>query len=72
MMINLFFVLVAVIQLGIAFYGVGQLRKYFNWYALLVLIVVFALAYDNLAIAAGALLPGQPAKHCSQSGKSSS
>jgi hypothetical protein len=59
-MINLYFFLVALIQLGIAVYGAGKLRRYFNWYALLVLIVVFALAYDNLAIAAGAVFEAGP------------
>lgn len=59
-MVSLYYFVVALIQLAIAVYGTTKLRKYFNWYALLVLIVVFGLAYDNLAIATGAVLePGQ-------------
>lgn len=62
-MINLIFVLVGLTQLGIAIYGTRQLRKHFNWYALLVLIVVYGLAYDNLVIASGSVLgEGAPLK----------
>lgn len=58
-MLALYFLLVALVQLFLAFYGTNKLRKYFNWYALLVLIVVYGLAYDNLALAAGGMLePG--------------
>ena len=53
---NVFFVIVGLAQLGIAIYGTMQMRKHFNWYALLVLIVVYGLAYDNLVIASGAAL----------------
>ena len=53
---NVFFVIVGLAQLGIAIYGTMQMRKHFNWYALLVLIVVYGLAYDNLVIASGAVL----------------
>jgi len=53
---NTFFILVGLIQLGIAIYGTREVRRNFTWYALLVLIVVYGLAYDNLAIASGALL----------------
>jgi len=53
---NTLFIVVGLIQLGIGIYGVREVRKFFNWYALLVLIVVFGLAYDNLAIAMGAFL----------------
>ena len=53
---NIIFIIVGLIQLGIAIYGMREVRKHFSWYALLVLIVVFGLAYDNLAIAMGAFL----------------
>lgn len=53
---NALFLIVGLIQLGIAIYGTREVRKFFNWYAVLVLIVVYGLAYDNLAIAAGAFL----------------
>jgi hypothetical protein len=52
-----YFLVVAVIQLGIAIYGTQKTRQHFNYYALLVLIVVFGLAYDNFAIAAGGFVP---------------
>jgi len=52
---NIIYVIVGLIQLGIAVYGLQQVRKHFSWYALLVLIVVFGLAYDNLAIASGSV-----------------
>jgi hypothetical protein len=51
------FLIVGLIQLGIAIYGSVQIRKRFTVYALLVLIVVYGLAYDNLVIAAGVVLP---------------
>lgn len=44
------------IQLGVAIYGTREVRKNFSWYALLVLIVVYGLAYDNFAIASGAFI----------------
>ena len=50
------FLLAGLIQLAIAIYGTFQIRKRFTVYALLVLIVVYGLAYDNLSIAAGAVL----------------
>lgn len=53
---NILFVVVGLVQLGIAIYGTVQVRKFFNWYALLVLIVVYGLAYDNLVVAAGGAL----------------
>lgn len=52
---NVIFAVVGLVQLGIAIYGTQKVRKFFSWYAVLVLIVVFGLAYDNLAIASGAL-----------------
>lgn len=51
------FLIVGLFQLAIAVYGTFQIRKRFTVYALLVLIVVYGLAYDNLSIAAGAILP---------------
>ena len=53
---NTFFIIVGLIQLGIAIYGTRKVSKNFTWYALLVLIVVYGLAYDNLSIAMGAFL----------------
>lgn len=53
---NIIFVIVGVIQLGIAIYGTMQVRKHFNWYALFVLIVVYGLAYDNFVIGLGATI----------------
>ena len=47
---NIIFIIVGFIQLGIAIYGTMQVRRHFNWYALLVLIVVYGLAYDNFVI----------------------
>lgn len=52
---NVIFAVVGLVQLGIAIYGTQKVRKFFSWYAVLVLIVVFGLAYDNLAIASGSL-----------------
>jgi hypothetical protein len=48
------FLIVGLIQLGIAIYGSFKIRGRFTVYALLVLIVVYGLAYDNLSVAAGA------------------
>lgn len=53
---NIIFVIVGAIQLGIAIYGTMQMRKHFNWYALLVLLVVYGLAYDNFVIGLGATI----------------
>jgi len=53
---NFIFIIVGLIQLGIAIYGTREVRKYFSWYALLVLIVVYGLAYDNISIALGAYI----------------
>jgi hypothetical protein len=53
---NIIFILVAAIQLGIAIYGTSQTRRHFNWYALLVLIVIYGLAYDNFIIGLGATI----------------
>jgi len=50
------FLIVGLIQLSIAVYGTKQLRNHFNWYALLVLIVVYGLSYDNIVLASGAVL----------------
>ncbi|MDX1377971.1 MAG: hypothetical protein R3307_03910 [Anaerolineales bacterium] len=50
------FLIVGLIQLSIAIYGTKQTRRHFNWYALLVLIVVYGLAYDNLVLASGVLI----------------
>ena len=50
------FLIAGLIQLAIAIYGTFQIRKRFTVYALLVLIVVYGLAYDNLSIAVGAVL----------------
>lgn len=51
---NIIFVIVGLVHLGVAIYGVRNIAKK-NWYAILVLIVVFGLAYDNFAIASGAI-----------------
>jgi hypothetical protein len=53
----LYFFVVGLIQLSIGIYGTVQLRRHFSWYALLVLIIVYGLAYDNLALAMGGILP---------------
>ena len=53
---NFIFILVGLIQLGTAIYGTREVRKHFSSYALLVLIVVYGLAYDNISIAMGAFL----------------
>jgi hypothetical protein len=50
------FLIVGLIQLGIAIYGSFKIRGRFTVYAVLTLIVVYGLAYDNLSIAAGAIL----------------
>lgn len=50
------FLIIGLIQLGIAIYGSFQIRKRFTTYAFLTLVVVYGLAYDNLSIAAGAVL----------------
>lgn len=50
------FLIVGLIQLGIAIYGSLKIRGRFTVYALLTLIVVYGLAYDNLSVAAGAIL----------------
>ena len=54
---SIYFLVAGLVQLGIAIYGVQKLRKFFNYYALLVLMVVFGLAYDNFALAAGGVIP---------------
>lgn len=51
------FLIVGLTHLVIAVYGTFQIRKRYSIYALLVLIVVYGLAYDNLSIAVGAILP---------------
>lgn len=53
---NTIFIIVGLIQLGIAIYGTREVQRHFNWYVLLVLIVVYGLAYDNIVIALGAVL----------------
>lgn len=53
---SIIFFIVGLLQLSIAIYGTKQLRSHFNWYALLVLIVVYSLAYDNIVLASGAML----------------
>ena len=53
---SLIFFIVGLIQLSIAIYGTKKTRENFNWYALLVLIVIYGLAYDNFVIASGAVL----------------
>ena len=53
---SIIFFIVGLVQLSIAIYGTKQLRSHFNWYALLVLIVVYGLAYDNIVLASGAIL----------------
>ena len=53
---NIIFIIVGLIQLGIAIYGTREVRKHFSWYALLVLIVVYGLGYDNISIALGAYI----------------
>ncbi|HNB50752.1 MAG TPA: hypothetical protein PK530_02355 [Anaerolineales bacterium] len=55
-MINLIFIVVGLIQLGIAMTGTRYTRKYFTSYAVMILGVVYGLTYDNLAISAGAFL----------------
>jgi hypothetical protein len=52
-----YFLIVGLIQFGIALFGLVKLRKKINSYAILVIIVVFGLAYDNFAVAIGGLLP---------------
>jgi len=52
---NIIFLVVGLIQLIIAFIGTRNVLKHFSWYAVLVLIVVYGLAYDNLSIASGAV-----------------
>ncbi len=54
---SIYFLLAGLVQLGIAIYGVQKMRKFFNYYALLVLLVVFGLAYDNFVLAAGGFIP---------------
>ncbi len=53
---NALFIVLGLMQLGIAMYGTVQIRKQFNWYFALVLAVTFGLAYDNFAIASGGFL----------------
>lgn len=53
---NIIFIIVGLIQLGIAIYGTKQTRSHFNWYALLVLTVVYGLAYDNVVLASGVFI----------------
>jgi hypothetical protein len=53
---SIIFLIVGLIQLSIAIYGTKQTRSHFNWYAVLVLIVVYGLAYDNIVLASGAVL----------------
>lgn len=53
---NIIFTLIGLIQLGLAVVGTRDVTRRFSWYALLVLLVVYGLAYDNLAIAAGSVL----------------
>jgi hypothetical protein len=57
---SLIFLIVGIIQLSIAIYGTREVRRFFNWYALLVLIVVYGLAYDNFVIGLGATLGEGP------------
>lgn len=52
---NIIFLVVGLLQLTIAIIGTRNVIKRFSWYAVLVLIVVYGLAYDNLAIASGAV-----------------
>jgi hypothetical protein len=52
---NIVFFIVGCIQLTIAIIGTRDIRKHFSWYAVCVLIVVYGLAYDNFALASGAL-----------------
>jgi hypothetical protein len=54
-MLNIFFILIGFVQLGIGIYGLRNINKK-SWYAILVFIITFGLAYDNFAIAAGAFL----------------
>jgi hypothetical protein len=51
------FLVVGLVQLALAVYGALNLRRRFNVYALMVVVVVFGLAYDNLSVAVGALIP---------------
>lgn len=55
-MTGIIFILVGIIQLTTASIGARHAQRHFSWYALLVLILVFGLAYDNFVIAAGAVL----------------
>ena len=50
------FLIIGLVQLAIAIYGTLQTRKHFNWASVFVLAVVYGLAYDNLAVAAGGAL----------------
>ena len=50
------FLVIGLIQFAIAIYGTQQTRRRFNWASVFVLLVVYGLAYDNLAVAIGGLL----------------
>jgi hypothetical protein len=52
-MTGLSFLFVGILQLGIAFRGTIETRKNFSWYSLLLLIVVYGLAYENIIISIG-------------------
>lgn len=54
-MLNVVFLVLGILQFIVASIGTRDVRRNFSWYAVLVLIVVFGLAYDNVAIAAGAV-----------------
>lgn len=55
-MLNVVFLVLGILQFIVASIGTRDVRRNFSWYAVLVLIVVFGLAYDNVAIAAGVFL----------------
>ena len=52
-MIGLVFLIVGIIQLGIAIRGTIETQRKFSWYSLLILIVVYGLAYENIVISIG-------------------
>lgn len=59
-MFNLIYFLVGLIQFCLAVFGTRMLRQHFSWYMLFVLLVIYALVYDNWVIAAGVWLGESP------------
>ncbi len=52
---NFIFMLVGLVHLAIGIYGLRKIEQR-NWYAILVFIIIFGLAYDNVVIALGIYL----------------